>query len=153
MISPPSSTYQLGLQEAEMLVSAYEWEASSLQKLSLSSPPRQRGASRMEGGQVEQGLSPELDFPAEKWGRGPRRAPPPCPHNQAHGDVCFTGRSGAEWVPSTRPQWLGASLLFPRQSFCKLILHVRPTEGIFFFNADSWVPPTYIQIPLVQSYI
>ena len=107
----------------------------------------------MEGGQVEQGLSPELDFPAEKWGRGPRRAPPPCPHNQAHGDVCFTGRSGAEWVPSTRPQWLGASLLFPRQSFCKLILHVRPTEGIFFFNADSWVPPTDIQIPLVQSYI
>lgn len=103
-----------------MLVSAYEWEASSLRKLSLSSPPRQRGKSRMEGGQVEPATSNQEDC-VLNWTFRLRSGvdihgahPPPRPYNQAHGDVCFTGRSGAEWVPSTRPRRLRASLLFPR---------------------------------------
>ena len=103
-----------------MLVSAYEWEASSLWKLSLSSPPRQRGKSRMEGGQVEPATSHWEDcllnwtFRLRSGVEVHGTHSPPRPHNQAHGDVCFMGRSGAEWVPSTRPRWLGASLLFPR---------------------------------------
>lgn len=46
-----------------MLVSTYEWEASPLQKVSLSYPPKLRVKSRMEGAQVKPSAARGMSLP------------------------------------------------------------------------------------------